>query len=166
MQKSRLPRRLNWVDWVILAVLLASVLLAAWWMMGRRQAATPSNAIQYRICVSAVDPKIAEFSGGWAALIPIDAPVTSANGAISLGRVVGVWEQAHLEAVVQDGEIMFVPREGVTDLYVEIHADAILREGDGVRVGDVRIAAADTGDFRVGGYLAHGARVVRVEVIS
>ena len=98
--------------------------------------------------------------------MPIDAPVTSANGAISLGRVTRVWEQAHLEAVVQDEEIVFAPREDVTDLWVEICADAILREGDGVRVGDVRIAAADTGDFRVGGYLASGARVVLVEVIS
>ena len=165
MRKNSL-RRLNWVDWVILAVLLAGVLLAAWWFAERRQAATPSNVVQYRICVSAIDPQIAEVSGGWAALIPIDAPVTSANGARSLGRVTNVWEQVHLEAVVQDGAVSFVPREDVTDLYVEIRADAILREGDGVRVGDVRIAAADTGDFRVGGYLASGAQVVLVEVLS
>ena len=157
-------RRLNWVDWVILLFLLSAILIAVGWVIGRRQNALPVQAVRYRLCVSAVDPRIAAASGGWAALIPVNAPVTSANGAISLGRVRSVWEQAHLEPVVRDGEITFATREGVVDLYVEIDADAILRAGDGIRVGDVRIAAADTGDFRVGGYLARGARVVLVEV--
>ena len=166
MREKNLTRRLNWVDWVILAALLAGALFGIRWGMVRRQTATPSQTIQYCICVSAVDPEIAETAGGWPALVPLDAPVTSANGAISLGRVTRTWEQAHLEDVVRDGEVVFEAREGVVDLYVEIQADAIAREGDGLRVGDVRIAAADTGDFRVGGYLARGARVVFVEVIS
>ena len=164
MREKMILRRLNWVDWVILGALLTGIVLSAWWITSRRQAATPTQSVRYRICVSGVDSRMAEASGGWTALIPRDASVTSANGAIALGKVVAVWESEHLEAALQNGEIAFVPHAGMIDLYVEIRADATVRESDGVRVGDVRIAAADTGDFRVGGYLARGARVVWVEV--
>lgn len=157
------PRRMTWVDWTIFGLLLCVTVAVSVWAIGRRETATSAQSIVYTLCVSAADPLFAEASDGWEGLIPANAPVTSSNGAISLGYVVSHWVEPHLEARLQNGEVVLVPREGRVDLYVQIRAEATSRTGDGLRVGDVRIAAADTGDFRVGGYLAHGARVVSVE---
>ena len=156
-------RRLTGADWMILLLVLCIAFGVGYLMLEGRASAGITETIVYTLCIPAPDPAVAEASGGWDRLIPIDSAVTSSNGAIALGRVTALRIEPHTVVAVQNQTIVFPVAEGRVDLYVQISADAIFREGDGLRVGDVRIAAADTGDFRLGGYLARGARVVSVE---
>ena len=164
MKRERhVEKRLTGADWVILVLTACVAIGGGYWAVERYASEPTAEPITYTLCISALDPRLLENAGEWETLIPKNAPVTSSNGAIALGKVVSLRAEGHLSVAVQEEKIVFLPDEQLVDLYVRISADATLREGDGLRVGDVRIAAADTGDFRVGGYLAHGARVVSVE---
>ena len=49
-----------------------------------------------------------------------------------------------------------------TDLLITVYARGIDGGGDGIRVRDIRVAAGDVWDLRVGGYFATGADIVWV----
>lgn len=151
---------LTWVDWVLL-VLGVSVLLLGWrYLRGRQSVALPTVSVEYLLCLPSV--KVEDFDGEVDGLISKSASVTTANGTASLGRVKRVWSEAHLTPTIKDGAILFVETPGRVDLYVFVEANAVMRQGDGLRVSDIRIAAGGTGDFRIGNFLANGAKVVSV----
>ena len=162
-RERRVGKRLTGADWTILALTACVAIGGGYWATGRYASEPTTEPIAYTLCISALDPRLLENAGEWETLIPKNAPVTSSNGAIALGKVVSLRVEGHPSITVQKGKLIFSSDERLVDLYVRVSADATSREGDGLRVGDVRIAAADTGDFRVGAYLAHGARVVSVE---
>ena len=64
---------------------------------------------------------------------------------------------------MRDGRVVFTEVPDRVQLVVTVKANAVVRDGDGLRVGDIRIAADGMGDFRIGGYLAEGARVLSVQ---
>ena len=158
--------RLNWLDWLILLGVLGAVIGLAIRMLGSTQRGEERVRIEYTLCISGVrreEALLLESSDG---PIPIGATVKSANGTVNLGEVRALWSNPTPEVCLRDGELILTARADRADVYLRVAAEATLREGDGLRVGDVRIAAADTGDFRLGGYLARGARVISVEEVE
>jgi hypothetical protein len=64
---------------------------------------------------------------------------------------------------VKNGEVVYAEVPNRYDLFVTVEAEGSFRTGDGFRVQDIRIAAGESGSFRVGGYFASGAVVVFAE---
>lgn len=150
----------TWVDWVLLVLGVSLLLLGGRYIRERQNVAQPAVSVEYLLCLPAVETNA--LDGGIEGLISSDASVTTANGTASLGKVRRVWSEAHVTPTVKDGAIVFTEVPNRVDLYVSVAANAVLREGDGLRVSDIRIAAGCSGDFRIGNYLANGARVVSV----
>ncbi len=150
------------VDWLLLAVLLAAVLLGSYLIRRRGQADAPTVEIFYTVCVSSVDVAQSE-NGDFADLIPKGAAVTNETGTVTLGRVTDVTVRPHRTAAARDGEIVMAESPNRVDLLVRVRAWATVRTGDGLRVGDIRIAAGRAGDFRIGALFAGGCEVIAVE---
>ena len=151
-----------WVDWLILLLAFAGIVLAGGYIWQRRRAVLPSTAITYTVLASGVDSSLAP-SGDWKDLIPVGSRVVSQNGTARLGSVTAVSSQPHLRATVRNGEVVFVPMPGMVDLLITVRAEATVKTGDGLRVSDIRIAAGEVGEFRLAGFLASGAKVISVE---
>lgn len=165
MKKARAleeKRRPVWVDWLILALILLVILTAAHYVMQRRRAVVPTVSVSYTVLLSGVDVSFVS-DGDWTELIPIGSAVTSQNGTAHLGNVTSVSQRTHLQATVRDGGVVFAEMPALADLTVTVRAEATEKEGDGLRVSDIRIAAGETGDFRLGSFLASGAKVISVE---
>ena len=161
VEEKRPKRRFLWVDWLILAAALAVLVGGILWVRARKRAESATVPIAYTLMISGEAAIFGEGDGGWERLIPVGAAVSSSNGAIPLGRVSDLRVRPHERAVVKGGKIVWEKDTERVDLYVTVRADALT--GDGLRVSDVRIAANDTGDYYLGGFYAHGARVVSVK---
>ena len=155
--KNERSRGFVWVDWLILAVLLLGGGAIAWRVHRSVRSAQAMQPIAYTLAFSA-DSELS-----WKTLLPIGATVTTANGTATLGTVAAVEERPLRTPLVRDGRVTLVEMPDRVLLVVSVRADATAREGDGLRVGDIRIAANGVGDFRIGGYLAEGARVLSVQ---
>ena len=162
-QRSRRERNaLTWVDFLLLAVLLASLFFAWRYLRLRRAEAAPDVGVRYLLCVSGIDTRVIDETGGAEGLIPIGDDVKSANGTAFLGRVSAVWTETHVETTVQNGAVVFQEVPHRANLYVEVCGDAVARGGDGLRISDIRIAAGEVGDYRIGVFFASGAKVISV----
>lgn len=162
-KKNGKRQRLNTVDWLILSLLLAALLLGVLWV-SRRDAASETVPIVYTLSVLSVSSDVADENGGWETLIPNGAVVTNERGSRVLGWVDSVTVRPSAVLSVRGGSPVTVLREDRDDLYVRIRADAIYGKGDCYRVGDIPILCGVDGDFRIGGFSAHACRIVRVEV--
>ena len=155
MERKERRRGFVWIDWVILVALLLGGALVGYRIRASRAAATPSQPIVYTLLISTEERDFED-------LIPIGASVTSANGTARLGKVLAISTRPSRAATVRDGRVVFVALPDRVELLVTVRADAVVREGDGLRVGDIRIAVGSAGDFRLGGYLAEGAQILSV----
>ena len=54
----------------------------------------------------------------------------------------------------------------LADLEITVKMSGHQREGQGIRVKDIRIAAGGKGNFRFGSYFASGVEILSVEVKS
>ena len=151
--------RLNWLDWLILLGLLGAVIGLAFRALGGGRHTEERRQIEYTLCISGVRPEDFAFFGA------SGSSVRSGNGTVMLGEVLDIRREPAHEVRVENGAAVVAESLDRENLYVRVLADATVREGDGFRVGDVRIAAADTGDFRLGGYLARGVRVASVREV-
>ena len=154
-------RRFLWVDWLILTIVLAVLVGGILWLRARKNAENATLPITYTLLLSGESTEFGVDARAWEALIPRGAAVFSSNGAIPLGRISNLRVLPHERAVAKNGKIVWERDPDRVDLYVTVRADALT--GDGLRVSDVRIAACDTGDYYLGGFYAHGARVIAVE---
>lgn len=155
--KQEEKRRFVWVDWLILLALLLGGVAVAWRVRHSVRAAEATQPIVYTLIFSAD----AELS--WESLVTVGATVTTANGTATLGEIASVEERPLRTPLVRDGRVVFTEVPDRVQLVVTVKANAVVRDGDGLRVGDIRIAADGMGDFRIGGYLAEGARVLSVQ---
>ena len=163
-EKRERYHRMSWIDWLILPALLLLIFVGWKYWLSRRSASIPNLDMTYTVLVSGVDDRIALTNGGWKDLIPVGARITSENGTAELGRVTALEIKPHMVATVSDGRIEFIPSLGFSDLEITVRAKATRRNGDGLRVQDIRIAAGVSGDFRVGGFLASHACIVHVSL--
>lgn len=139
-------RRMTVVDWIILllvAALLFSVSAFWYWRSARE---SEKGEVVYTISARGV-------SGEWmrdGAFVSVGDSVYSENGTAHLGRVTEVDAVPHVMAGALEGRVIFFEREGVFDLHISVRAQATFSEENGVRVSGVRIAAGESGTYRVG----------------
>lgn len=151
-------KRLNWVDWAILGALLLGLLGAFFALrivIGRADGA--NGEVLYTVLISDVDETL--FG---ADAITVGVPVKSANGTVTLGSVTSWRREGHREATVRDGVVTSVTLPDRFDYYVTVIGEGIAKTGDGIRVGDIRIAAGMPVSLRVGGFLAERGEIVWV----
>ena len=153
--------RWNWFDLFLASAFLLAVLgafLVARQGMGRGQA--EMRRYSYTILLSGMETSaveklldtVAQSGGG----------VRNENGTRTLGVVSEIRRTPHVEAVVQNRELIFAEIAEREDAWVVISTDATHQKGDGVRVGDIQIAAGDVLNLRIGGFWAKGALVTYI----
>jgi hypothetical protein len=152
-----------WVDWALILLALAAIGGGIWLWRARSRAADPTLKIEYVIKITGISNDYATENGGWDALLPRGAQVTTANATAALGVVESVERRPHLEAGVRGGKLVFAECADRSDLYVTVRGDAASRIGDGIRISDVRIAAGGVGDFRIGSLYAPRAIIISVQ---
>ena len=101
-KKNGKRQRLNTVDWLILSLLLAALLLGVLWV-SRRDAASETVPIVYTLSVLSVSSDVADENGGWETLIPNGAVVTNERGSRVLGWVDGVTVRPSAVLSVREG---------------------------------------------------------------
>ena len=150
--------RFGWVDWGILLLLCAVVFVGVYvWRIGKNQNGEMAELV-YVLCV----PDLNEREGTQA-LSEEGSIVMNQNGTQELGKVIAKESRPVQRAVVSNGAVVFVAVPNKQELLIWVQATASQKEGDGFRVGDIRIAVGKRGDFRVGGLFASNASIVRVE---
>ena len=155
--KQKEQRRFVWVDWLILLALLLGGVAVAWRIRHSVRTAEATQPIVYTLAFSA------ESELPWESLMTVGATLTTAHGTATLGEIASVEERPLQAPLVRDGRVVFAKIPDRVQLVVTVKANAVVRDGDGIRVGDIRIAADGVGDFRIGSYLAEGARVLSVQ---
>ena len=108
---------------------------------------------------------LAEDNGVDTVLIPIGTSVSNANGSADLGTVVAVESHPHRILTIKDKQVIMTERNGYFDLYITVHGKASRREGEGLRMGDIRIAAGSVGDYFVGSFWAGNAKTASVRIL-
>ena len=160
-------RRFTFADWCILGILAVGILLGVWYVGFARQKAEPQMTVRYTVCIPSVkDDYLIDGDGNLTEHLKVGSAVYSENGTSPLGRVIEVELRAHLVAGVHDGEVVFAETPGVLDVYVTVEGQGSEKEGDGIRISDIRIAANLSGAFRFGGYYASYAEIRTVERVT
>ena len=156
-EKKRM--RLTAVDWLLILLTLLLVFFGARYLYRRYRTASPDTVVTYRVCVRGVDTSVFHVD----TLIPTGASVTSANGTAQLGKVLSTEVLTSKAPQVQKGELVLVEHPYLRDLLITVRASAIDRLGDGLRVNDIRVAAGEVWELRLGSYYATAAEVVEVK---
>ena len=148
---ERTNRRLNSLDWILLTVLAAAVVLTAFLLTRRERAATPDIPIVCVLCLPASE-RMPDVNVG-------DA-VRNENGTVRFGEVTDVVTRPLYALSLRDGNPVYSEEQGmiVTEVTVRMVA---LRTTD-YRVGDIRVCAGETGSYRIGQMFAAGVTVVSV----
>lgn len=151
-------KRLNWVDWAILGTLFLGLMVAFFALrtvIGGSDGA--DGEVFYTVLISNVDETL--FG---AEAITVGVPVRSANGTVTLGSVTSWRREGHREATVKDGIVTSVTHPDRFDYYVTVSGEGVAKTGEGIRVGDIRIAAGMPVSLRVGGFFAERGEIVWV----
>ena len=160
---ERERRRFRWADAIalLLAVLLFLGASGFYWYSRRKSA--ESVELLCVFLISGMELRDWETYGNqW---MQEGDPLYSSNGTVILGRLVEISQREHLKLTVREGEPVWVAHPFLTDLEIVVRISVAYRAGDGLRAGDLRIAAGGRGDFRFGGLLA-GAQILEVREVS
>lgn len=155
-----------WVDWILLLAFAVILFLGVRYLLERRQRAEADTLTEYVICLSSQNQLWADESGGWNLLIPYGSTVSSANGTADMGYVTSLEVRPHRVASVRAKKLVFIERDGYSDLYITVRGLAVRGEGDCLRISDIRVAAGEAGDFLIGSFFAGNATVVSVKEVG
>lgn len=157
-EPSKPNKILNWFDFflIILFLLFAvTAFLTNAWLEDRSEG--EAGRVVYTVLLNELEASVdvpSHLSDGEA--------VKNENGTLSLGEIVAVEAKAHQVPDAQGGRVVFVPSSEYVDYYVTVSSNAVRRKGDGIRIGDVRIAAGDGMHLRFGAFMHYGARIIHV----
>ena len=160
MSRDRSKKSFTWVDRAILLLVAAIFLLSLGYWRVQKNAAKAEVWVNYRISI-AFSPS--EYSADVQQLVPIGAMVLNENGTVEMGRVEAVSVRPVWRAVLQNREVRFVKEHDRGELIVSVGAWATQKEGDGFRVGDIRIGAGGVGSFRIGKLTVQNAAILAIE---
>ena len=155
-RKDERSKSLNWLDWSLLSLAVLSVVCGFFlvrWLSG--DASGEAVEVVYIVTVSEVDVELYEN----APLFFVGEYVTSQNGTAILGEIVETQIVPHRRFVVQNNKTELVEEEGVVDHLVTVRSTGRRREGDGVRIGDIRIAVGMHLTLRIGDFYAQNSMV-------
>ena len=151
---------LNWLDWSLLALAVLSVVCGFFlvrWLSG--DAVGQEVSVVYTVTVPEIDTQL--YEGG--DLFSVGERVTSQNGTAPLGEIVELKTKPHRRMLVRGGKIEITEEEGVVDYVVTVRSTGHRRDGDGVRIGDIRVAAGMHLTIRIGGFYAQNGMVSTVQ---
>ena len=160
-EEKNIPFRV--IDW-LLVLLSAVILLGAigFYRYSKREIDRRYDVICVFL-ISGIERDDWEvFGGEW---FRTGDPLRSSNGTVILGYLESAEEKPHWKPTVQEGEAVWSEHPFLTDLEVAVRMTVTYREGDGLRAGDLRIAAGERGDFRFGTLLT-GAEIVEVREVE
>ena len=161
--KRRKQKGIQWADAIALslAMLLFLGALGYYWYSKREPA--EQVELQCALLISGLERTDWETYGDqW---MKEGDHLYSSNGTVMLGRLERVEAREHFRIAVRDGEAVWEAHPFLTDVEVTVRISATHRAGDGLRTGDLRIAAGGRGDFRFGGLLA-GAEILEVREVE
>lgn len=153
--------RLRVADVLLILLALAAALTATFYVRHRMKITEGAREIRCIVHISSVDLSLAEANGG--ELIKLGDIVLNENGTVRLGEVMGVTLLPHKRAGVREGEVTWIEDDSKIDVEVEVRMKGALKDGEGIRVKALRIAAGGRGSFRFGSYYATEAQIVWVE---
>lgn len=156
---------LSVLDWILLALLCVAVFVGvAFFVSGRIGEKAEERTFLYTVRLEGIEVGDAVGGTDLVSLIPVGCSVYSENGTAPLGIVTQVTVTPHMRAALDRDKVVFVAHPDRVDVDVIVRASGVARDGDGLRVSDIRIAAGASGGFRIGGYYAAQATVVFVDV--
>ena len=162
MKRKEESKRLHAADWILIVLVLAALVLPGIYVVWHRNGVGETVELRCLVCVRAVEDSLLELHEG--GLIRKGALVMNGNGTAVLGVVESVEIREHGKPVLRDDVPVWETVSGVSDLEITVRMTGVRREGDGVRVKDLRMAAGGSGSFRFGGYYAEKAEILSVEV--
>lgn len=153
--------RFNWFDWLLLGLILigivAGIFIFRFFSKGDAQ---ETGTITYTVIVSSVESDL--FSEGEDVILVGDQ-VRSQNGTAVLGEVESFRRVPHQIAAVENGKVVFAQDPHLEDYYVTVRSQATRKTGDGIRVGDIRLAAGMKVTLRIGDFYISSAEMISVE---
>ena len=151
--------RLTWFDVLLIA---AVVLGLAAGILGVRHIGRTSvgedGYVVYTVMLNAIERESAEMLDRTEGQM-----VKNGNGTQKMGTVTAVRHVSHQTPSVGNGRVEFVESDVYEDCYVSISSPARERGIDGIRVGDIRIAAGELMSLHLGAFAHVGAQIVSVE---
>ncbi len=151
-------------DWILILLVIALLVSLGIYVMRRKNRSGEVVEVRCLMRVSGVENSLLELHNN--ELIKPGMPVMNANGTVVLGTVETVMVRPHEGSVLRDGVPAWEAINGKSDLEITVKMEGVRREGDGIRVKDIRMAACGIGSFRFGGYYADRAGILSVEVIG
>ena len=151
----------NWFDRVLFLLLAGGIILAFFAVRYlRTHDRSEWGTLTYTVQLSNVDVRA---YGEDSTILREGDRVRSQNGTVVLGTVTSLERRPHRETVVENGTLSTVELPTRADFLITVTASASRRSGDGIRVGDIRIAAGSEMTIRVGDFLASSVVVTRVD---
>ena len=153
-------RTLRWWDWLTAGVALLLFLGALAFYLYSKQTPAEQEVITCVLLISEVERAAWEKEDE----IPIrvGVPVRNQNGTALMGTVKDVLVKPNYYAAVREENPSWEEHPFLFDVEVTVEMRVRPREGEGLRAGDLRVAAGSVGEYRFGGYLAR-AELVEVK---
>ena len=159
-KKGEKTKGLNWLDWSLIVLAVLSVVCGFFlvrWLSG--DASGEEGTVVYTVTVSEIDEQLYED----AVLFSVGDHVTSQNGTAILGVIEEIEKRPHRRISVRNGRVVTVEDDGVFDYVVGVRSVGRRQEGDGIRIGDIRIAAGMNLTLRMGDFHAQNGSVTNLQ---
>ncbi len=149
----------------ILILILPVLLLIAGsvFLFIRGRTVQTDTTVEYVLRLSGVSEELVENEES---PISIGAPVSNANATVSMGTVQAVAIEPHRTPTVQNGAVIFAEVPHQCDLLVTIRTEARDRGANGLRVGNIRLSAGESGSYHLGSFYAAGAVTVYIGEVT
>ena len=151
--RSRTKLRL--LDWLILLAVLLGVALFAMFFRSQASAGEAELTAEY-VLLLPPDEKNPQIMPG--------TVVKNENGTVTLGKVTEVRILPYREPFLRDRKIVYGEVGDLKAAEVSVMTVVSRRAGQGLRAGEIRIAAGSIGNFRLGNRFISGAKVLSVQV--
>ena len=160
MKTLKKRRRFSLADLLILILVLLFLSLV-FLIFYRRMAAEgeKKETVYYHVLLSSIDATLFPSSE----VINVGATVRNENGTAILGSVTKVILEPHLEVRTDGRRVQILENPSKYDLLVHVSCEAVEKEGQGIRVNDIRIAAGEHYCMRFDGFVFDGAHVIFVK---
>ncbi len=150
------------LDVLILTLPVVLLIAGSVFLFIRGRTVQTDTTVEYVLRLSGVSEELVENEES---PISIGAPVSNANATVSMGTVQAIVIEPHRTPTVQNGAVVFAEVPHQCDLLVTVRAEARDRGANGLRVGNIRLSAGESGSYYIGDFYAAGAVTVYVEEV-
>ena len=154
--REREQRRVRLWDWLTVGAAFLFFLGAAGFYFYTERPPTEKESITCVLLISGAERT--EWEGDE---IPIRVGdrLRCQNGTVVMGEIEEIVLKSHLYAAVLEGEPSWGEHPHLVDVEVSVRMQVREKAGEGLRVGDLRVAVGSTGEYRFGRYLSRAETV-------